>query len=288
MQADVNAKVAAANQFGATLFEERGLELVRAAVQPLACVECGWEKYTAKRILLEVDGKHLKGLFGCGPTPMNVPVGAIVVDADTDEFICAHVRVGMGGNVPALRKDLAADAKPWAPCGANGRNFWTLSGDYVSAQDEIVKKYSQWSHTPDALFSQGVDKVTLTSNVDIENRSLFPLLFQTNIPSANCLSGTLNATSYQNPSTTGFAELIPLQPTLLSTAANDDVDKPVLSSYVSNNNDRKVICANPFGQKFNLVLYNARNATGIRSTAAMATVGALNITFRVELLEEET
>ena len=133
-----------------------------------------------------------------------------------------------------------------------------------------------------------IDKVTLTSNVDIENRSLFPLLFQTNIPSANCLSGTLNATSYQNPSTSGFAELIPLQPTLLSTAANDDVDKPVLSSYVSNNNDRKVICANPFGQKFNLVLYNVRNPTGIRSTAAMAIVGALNITFRVELLEEET
>ena len=141
-----------------------------------------------------------------------------------------------------------------------------------------------------------IDKVTLTSNVDIENRSLFPLLFQTNIPSANCLSGNLNATSYQNPSTSGFAELIPLQPTLLSTAANDDVDKPVLSSYVSNNNDRKVICANPFGQKFSLVLYNVRNrernrlqvdpATG--NPVPLATTGPLNITFRVELLEEET
>ena len=138
-----------------------------------------------------------------------------------------------------------------------------------------------------------IDKVTLTSNVDIENRSLFPLLFQTNIPSANCLSGNLNATSYQNPSTSGFAELIPLQPTLLSNNANQNVDKPVLSSYVSNNNDRKVICANPFGQKFNLVLYNVRNADGERSRltiggAPLAIVGALNITFRVELLEEET
>jgi hypothetical protein len=143
-----------------------------------------------------------------------------------------------------------------------------------------------------------IDKVTLTSNVDIENRSLFPLLFQTNIPSANCLSGNLNATSYQNPSTSGFAELIPLQPTLLSTAANADVDKPVLSSYVSNNNDRKVICTNPFGQKFNLILYNVRNGAGERNRlqvdpatgnpVPLATTGPLNITFRIELLEEET
>ena len=42
--------------------------------------------YLAKRILPADEGKHLKGLFGCGPTPMDVPVGAIVVDADTGEF----------------------------------------------------------------------------------------------------------------------------------------------------------------------------------------------------------
>ena len=88
----------------------------------------------------------------------------------------------------SLKKDLAADAKPSAPCGAKGgpanvkefvtgvgerldavstlaslrlkvptadRNFWTLGGDYVSAHDEAIKTYSQWSRTPDALFSQG-------------------------------------------------------------------------------------------------------------------------------------
>jgi hypothetical protein len=138
-----------------------------------------------------------------------------------------------------------------------------------------------------------IDKVTLSSSADIANRYLFPVLFQTNIPSANCLSGNLDATSYQNPSTTGFAELIALQPTLLTNNADAAVDKPVLSSYVSNNNDRKVICANPFGQKFNLVLYAVRNVDGARTRLQqgplpLATVGALNITFRVELLEEET
>ena len=144
--------------------------------------------YLAKRILPADEGKHLKGLFGCGPTPMDVPVGAIVVDADTGEFVCARVRAAMGGNLPALKKDLVGDAKPSAPCGAKGgpanvkefvtgvgetldgvstlaslrlkvpgagRNFWTLSGDYVSVRDEAIKSYSQWSSTPDVVFSQG-------------------------------------------------------------------------------------------------------------------------------------
>jgi hypothetical protein len=144
--------------------------------------------YTAKRILAEVDSKRLKGLWPCGPTAMDVPVDGIVVDADTSEFVCACVRMVMGGNLPGLKKDLASDGKPSAPCGAKGgparvkefvtgvgekldgvstlaslrlkvpaagRNFWTLSGQYVSAKDEIIKNYSQWSHTPDALFSQG-------------------------------------------------------------------------------------------------------------------------------------
>ena len=188
VQADVDAKAAAAAAAAATLFEARGPELVRAAVQPTACVERGWVMYLAKRILPADEGKHLKGLFGCGPTPMDVPVGAIVVDADTGEFICARVRAAMGGNLPALKKDLVGDAKPSAPCGAKGgpanvkefvtgvgetldgvstlaslrlkvpgagRNFWTLSGDYVSARDESIKSYSQWSSTPDAVFSQG-------------------------------------------------------------------------------------------------------------------------------------
>ena len=110
-----------------------------------------------------------------------------------------------------------------------------------------------------------IDKVTLTSADDIRNKYLFPIFFQTNIPSANCLSGNLNVTSYQNPSTSGFAELIALQPTLLTNNVDAAVDKPVLSSYVSNNNDRKVICANPFGQKFNLVLYAVRNVDGART-----------------------
>jgi hypothetical protein len=143
-----------------------------------------------------------------------------------------------------------------------------------------------------------IDKVTLSTSNDIANRYLFPVLFQTNIPSANCLSGNLDATSYQNPSTTGFAELIALQPTLLTNNADAAVDKPVLSSYVSNNNDRKVICTNPFGQNFNLILYNVRNGAGERNrlqvdpatgnVVPLATIGPLNITFRIELLEEET
>ena len=143
-----------------------------------------------------------------------------------------------------------------------------------------------------------IDKVTLTAADDIRNKYLFPIFFQTNIPSANCLSGNLNVTSYQNPSTSGFAELIALQPTLLTNNADAAVDKPVLSSYVSNNNDRKVICTNPFGQNFNLILYNVRNGAGERNRlqvdpatgnpAPLATIGPLNITFRIELLEEET
>ena len=85
-----------------------------------------------------------------------------------------------------------------------------------------------------------IDKVTLSTSNDIANRYLFPVLFQTNIPSANCLSGNLNATSYQNPSTSGFAELIPLQPTLLSTAANADtiivLDNGIIVEQGSHNN----------------------------------------------------
>ena len=48
-------------------------------------------------------------------------------------------------------------ASLWLKVPTTGHNFWTLGSHYVSAQDEIVKSYSQWSHTPDALFSQGTD-----------------------------------------------------------------------------------------------------------------------------------
>ena len=88
-----------------------------------------------------------------------------------------------------------------------------------------------------------IDKVTLTASADIANRYLFPILFQTNIPSANCLSGNWGVDAYQNPSTSGFAELIPLQRTLVATTAGVASDEqPVLSSYVSDNHDRNVIC----------------------------------------------
>ena len=97
-----------------------------------------------------------------------------------------------------------------------------------------------------------IDKVTLTASVDIANRYLFPILFQTNIPSSNCLSGNWGVDAYQNPSTSGFAELVPLQRTLVATTAGVASDEqPVLSSYVSDNHDRNVICANPFAQQFN-------------------------------------
>ena len=188
MQADINVKASEATETAAALFEERGPQLVRASVQPTACVEHGWVMYTAKRILAEVDSKRLKGLWPCGPDAMDVPVGGIVIDDDTGEFVCARVRKVMGGNLPGLKKDLASDGKPSAPCGAKGGpacvqefvtgvgerldgvstlaslrfkvsgagcNFWTLIGEYLSCQDESIKDYSQWSHTPDALFSQG-------------------------------------------------------------------------------------------------------------------------------------
>ena len=64
MQADVDAKAAAAAVNATTLFEARGPELVWEAVQPTACVERGWVMYLAKRILPADEGKHLKGLFG--------------------------------------------------------------------------------------------------------------------------------------------------------------------------------------------------------------------------------
>ena len=76
--------------------------------------------YTAKRILAQVDSKRLKGLWPCGPAAMDVPVDGIVVDVDTGEFVCACVRMVMGGNLPGLKKDIAADGKPSAPCGAKG------------------------------------------------------------------------------------------------------------------------------------------------------------------------
>jgi hypothetical protein len=140
VQADVNAKAATAAETATTLFEERGPELVLASVQPKACAESGWEKYTTKRILAEVDSKHLKGMFCCGPAAMDVPVGAIVVDADSGEFTCARVRVDMGGNVPTLKKDLAADGKPSAPCGAEGgparvKEFVTGVGEQLDADE---------------------------------------------------------------------------------------------------------------------------------------------------------
>ena len=133
-----------------------------------------------------------------------------------------------------------------------------------------------------------IDKMVLSSPVDTTNDNLYPTLVQTTIPSANCLSGNINANgpgSYEMPSTSGFAELIPLV---------DHQAGALLSSYVKNNNDRRVMCANPFGQQFKIILYNVREDTGARDRddqivgQVLNTVGALNITFRIELLEEET
>ena len=59
-----------------------------------------------------------------------------------------------------------------------------------------------------------------------------------------------------------------------------------IAVYQNDNPDRKVICANPMGQKFSVRLFDNTAATGIRSLNA--TIGT-NITFtlRVELLEED-
>ena len=133
-----------------------------------------------------------------------------------------------------------------------------------------------------------IDKMVITNDVDMTNVHLSPTLVQTTIPSANCLSGNINANglgSYQMPSTTGYAELIPLV---------DYFDGGLFSSYVNNNNDRKVMCANPFGQTFKITLFNVIADTGVRNRddvvqgAPLQIEGALNITFRIELLEEET
>ena len=146
-----------------------------------------------------------------------------------------------------------------------------------------------------------IDKMTLTDYHDIVNKFFFPLLVQTNIPSANCLSGNINGVgvgSSEMPSTTGFAELIPLQPTMQVQGTNGVTvnEQPILASYVSDNCERKVMCANPFGQTFSLEIYNVR-LDGGRSKDGLApnpnpnplfTQGTINITFRIELLEEET
>ena len=130
--------------------------------------------------------------------------------------------------------------------------------------------------------------MVLSSPIDITNDNLRPILVQTTIPSANCLSGNINANgpgSYEMPSTSGFAELIPL--------VNHQAGA-LLSSYINTNNDGKVMCANPFGQQFKIILYNVREDTGVRDRDDHVpgdpsnTVGSLNITFRIELLEEET
>jgi hypothetical protein len=130
--------------------------------------------------------------------------------------------------------------------------------------------------------------MVLSSPIDITNDNLRPILVQTTIPSANCLSGNINANgpgSYEMPSTSGFAELIPVI---------DHQAGALLASCVNSNNDRKVMCANPFGQQFKIILYNVRDGTGVRERDdqvagdPLNTVGASNITFRVELLEEET
>ena len=120
VQDDVNMKASQATETAVALFEARGPQLVRASLQPAACVEHGWVMYSAKRILTEVDGKRLKGLWPCGIAAMDVPVDGIVVDVDTGEFVCARVRMVMGGNLPGLKKDLASDGTPSAPCGAKG------------------------------------------------------------------------------------------------------------------------------------------------------------------------
>jgi hypothetical protein len=46
VQADINVKASEATEIAATLFEERGPQLVRASVQPTTCVEHGWVMYT--------------------------------------------------------------------------------------------------------------------------------------------------------------------------------------------------------------------------------------------------
>jgi hypothetical protein len=99
VQTDINVKASEATETATTLFEERGPQLVWAFVQPTACVEHGWVMCSAKRIVAEVDSKLLKGLWPCGPGAMDVPVDGIVVDADTSEFVCACVRMVMGGNL---------------------------------------------------------------------------------------------------------------------------------------------------------------------------------------------
>ena len=105
---------------GSALFDEQcAPELVPAEVQPAACAEAGWVLYRARRILKSAHADKLKGLYASGPSPVDVPIGAVVVDAETGEFIGARVRVTMGANLRALKKDVAcSDAQPSKPCGA--------------------------------------------------------------------------------------------------------------------------------------------------------------------------
>ena len=118
-QAHIATVAAAATvEAGALFDEQRPPQLVPAQVQPSACAEVGWVLYTARRILKKEHAGKLKGLHAIGPTPADVPIGAVVVDAETGKFVGARVRAVMGSNLRALRTDVAADAAPSKPCGA--------------------------------------------------------------------------------------------------------------------------------------------------------------------------
>jgi hypothetical protein len=74
---------------------------------------------------------------------MDVPVDGIVVDGDTGEFVCACVRMVMGGNLRGLKKFLASDCTPSAPCGAKGgparvREFVTGVGEKLDGVSTLA------------------------------------------------------------------------------------------------------------------------------------------------------
>ena len=142
-----------------------------------------------------------------------------------------------------------------------------------------------------------VDKFTIRAQ-EILDVNVYPLTFQTSIPTSNCFSGQLSSTLYpqaggapsktnfEDPSPTGYSENIIMKPFSIGQTNGTPQFTEAIAVYQNDNPDRKVICANPMGQKFSVRLFDNTAATGIRSLNA--TIGT-NITFtlRVELLEED-
>ena len=67
----------------------------------------GWTLYTALRRVASCDSNKFKGLWDEGPSYLDVPLNAVVVDSETGELVVARVAWRM--RMTTLRQEIEAD-----------------------------------------------------------------------------------------------------------------------------------------------------------------------------------